>query len=96
MATEGIDVRYVAKLARIHLDDKEVELFQSQLGDILGYIEKLRELNVDGIEATGHPAPSFDDIREDVSRPGYGQEAALLNAPDQASGQLRVPKVVDA
>ena len=46
---EGVDVRYVANLARLDLTDEEVELFQGQLENILGYVEQLQELNVDGI-----------------------------------------------
>lgn len=95
MATENIDVNYVAELARLELTDEESATFQPQIEAILGYIEKLKELDVEGIEATAHAAPVFDRIREDVAKPGLEREAFLQNAPDQALNQVRVPKVIE-
>lgn len=95
MATKQIDVNYVAQLARLELSEKELTTFQPQLEAILGYIDKLSELNVDGIEPTAHASAVFDTIREDISRPGIEKEAFLQNAPDQSNGQLRVPKVIE-
>lgn len=91
-----MDVRYVANLARIELSDEECDTFQGQLDAILGYIETLKDVDVEGIEPTAHAAPVFDRLREDVSRPGLEQEDLLRNAPENALGQIRVPKVVDA
>ncbi len=95
MATEHIDVNYVANLARIELTEEEVTTFKPQLEAILGYIDKLKELNVDGIEPTAHASPVFDTIREDIARPGLERDAFLQNAPDQSNGLLRVPKVIE-
>lgn len=91
---EQIDVRYVADLARMELTDDECDTFQGQLDAILGYIDQLKEVDVTGIEPTAHASPVFDRIREDVSRKGLDQDGLLENAPDQALGQIRVPKVV--
>lgn len=96
MSQDHIDVRYVADLARIELSDGECETFQSQLDAILGYIEKLKDADVEGIEPTAHASPVFDRLRPDTSRDGLPQQALLQNAPDSAQGQVRVPKVVDA
>ena len=96
MSSEQMDVRYVANLARMELSDEECATFQSQLEAVLGYIEKLKNVNVVGIEPTAHATPVFDRLREDVSRKGLGQEDLLRNAPESALGQIRVPKVVDA
>lgn len=96
MSHDPIDVRYVAKLARIDLTDEEIERFQGQLEHVLTHVEQLSKVDVEGIEATSHATPIFDRMREDVSRPGIGVEAALANAPDQAAGQIRVPRVIDA
>ena len=96
MADSSIDVRYVAKLARIDLSDEEVERFGSQLEGIMGHIEKLSEVNVEGIEATAHAATVFNQVRPDIPAESLGPDGILKNAPDQANGQLRVPKVVDA
>ena len=96
MSKENIDVRYVAGLARLDLSDDECETFQGQLEAILGYIEKLQDVDVEGIDPTAHASPVFDRLREDVSHPGLGQADLLQNAPDSGKGQIRVPKVVDA
>ncbi len=96
MSHDAIDVRYVANLARIDLTDEEVTRFQGQLEQVLGYVEQLSKVGVDGVDATSHATPVFDRLREDVARPGIGAEAALSNAPDQALDQIRVPRVIDA
>lgn len=95
MSTEHIDVRYIADLARIDLSQEECDTFQGQLESILGYIETLKDVDVEGIEPTAHASPVFDRLREDASRPGLEQADLLKNAPDSALGQIRVPKVVD-
>lgn len=94
MATHTIDVRYVADLARLQLDDAEVRTFEGQLGAILGYVEKLAQLDVADIEPTAHPAPVYDRIAEDSAVSGLDRAALLDNAPDRTAGQIRVPKVV--
>ena len=96
MSSEHMNVRYVANLARIDLSDQECDTFQGQLDAILGYIEKLTDVDVEGIEQTAHATPVFDRLREDASRPGLTQDDFLRNAPESALGQIRVPKVVDA
>lgn len=94
MATDHIDVRYVAGLARLELTDAECETFQPQLDAILKYAETLGRLDVDGIEPTAHPVPVYDVMREDTPGQSLPVEAVLANAPDQAQGQIRVPKVI--
>jgi aspartyl-tRNA(Asn)/glutamyl-tRNA(Gln) amidotransferase subunit C len=94
--TEEIDVRYVANLARIDLSEEECATFQSQLGAILGYIETLKDVDVENIEPTAHAGQLYDCMREDETRPSLNQQDLLRNAPESALGQIRVPKVVDA
>lgn len=96
MADPHIDVRYVANLARINLSDEEVTRFSTQLEDIMGYIEKLGEVDVEGIEPSAHPIEMSNRVRKDKPAPSLPAEGFLQNTPDQANGQLRVPKVVDA
>ena len=96
MSSEQMNVRHIADLARIDLSNEECDTFQGQLDSILGYIETLKSVDVDGIEPTAHASPVFDRLREDVSRPGLEQADLLRNAPDSALGQIRMPKVVDA
>lgn len=94
MATEHIDVRYVAGLARLKLSDEECSTFQPQLDAILQYAEKLSGLELDGIEALAHPAPVHDVMRDDTPQPSLPVEAVLHNAPEQAQNQIKVPKVI--
>src|SRR5437867_12672854 len=89
-----LDVAYVARLARLNLTEAETELFQKQLGDVLKYVEKLRELNVCGAEAAAHGVPIFNVFREDAPRVGFTAEDALSNAPRQPGGLCIVPKGV--
>lgn len=96
MSEPTLDVRYVAKLARIDLSDDEINRFQNQLGGIMEHIAKLSEVDVEGIEATSHATDISNSVRPDEAIESLGAEAFLKNAPDQAQGQLRVPKVVDA
>lgn len=94
MSHSHIDVRYVANLARLELTDQEVVTFQLQLEAILARAKALSKLDVTGIEPTAHPAPVFGRMRDDVPRESLPPAAVLQNAPDQAQGQIRVPKVV--
>lgn len=94
MSTRSIDVRYVANLARLELSEAEVATFQPQLEAILGYVDSLSKLDVSGIDASAHAIPVFGHMREDVPHDSLPPEAVLMNAPDQAQGQIRVPKVV--
>ena len=95
MASTELDVKYVAHLARIALTPDEGEKIGSQLGHILGYIEKLRELDVTNVEPTAHATPLVNVTRVDEVRPSLSHEEALRNAPRQASGLFIVPKIVE-
>ena len=94
MSHSPIDVRYVANLARLELTDAEVAEFQPQLEAIVGYMETLSQLDVSGIKATAYSTAVFGRMRDDVPHLSLTPEAVLQNAPDQAQGQIRVPKVV--
>lgn len=95
MATGEIDVKYVAQLARIALTPDEETKLGAQLGNILGYIEKLRELDVSNIEPTAHAVPLVNITRADETRPSLSHAEALRNAPRQANGLFIVPKIVE-
>ena len=94
MSQPAIDVRYVANLARLELTDEEISTFQTQLESVLKHVETLTGLDVSGIEPTAHSASVFGRMRDDVPHESLSSEAVLSNAPDQAQGQIRVPKVV--
>ncbi len=95
MAAAEIDVKYVAHLARIALTPDEEKNLAKQLGGILGYIEKLNELDVTGVEPTAHAVPLVNVTRPDEIRPSLSHEEALRNAPRQANGLFIVPKIVE-
>ena len=90
-----IDVKYVAHLARLSLSPEEEQKIGAQLGNILGYIEKLKEVDVTGVEPTAHAFPLVNVTRPDEIRPSLPHEAALRNAPAQANGLFIVPKIVE-
>jgi aspartyl-tRNA(Asn)/glutamyl-tRNA(Gln) amidotransferase subunit C len=93
--TSDLDVAYVARLARINLTEAEAKIFQRQLDDVLNYVEKLRQLDVTGIDAATHALPVFNLFREDAPRDWFTAGQALSNAPRQANGLFIVPKVVE-
>jgi aspartyl-tRNA(Asn)/glutamyl-tRNA(Gln) amidotransferase subunit C len=93
--TSELDVRYVARLARINLTEEEAKIFQKQLGDVLKYVEKLSEVDVSGMDARPQALPVFNVFREDAPRDWFTAEQALSNAPRQANGLFVVPKVVE-
>ncbi|MGA3163874.1 MAG: Asp-tRNA(Asn)/Glu-tRNA(Gln) amidotransferase subunit GatC [Verrucomicrobiota bacterium] len=95
MATAQFDVKYVAHLARLHLTPDEEKKFGAQLGNILGYIEKLKELDVANVEPTAHATPMVNVMRPDEMRPSLPHNDALRNAPAQANGLFIVPKIVE-
>jgi aspartyl-tRNA(Asn)/glutamyl-tRNA(Gln) amidotransferase subunit C len=95
MSATQFDVKYVAHLARLKLTPAEEEKLAAQLGNILGYIEKLKEVDVTGVDATAHPFPLVNVTRPDEVRPSLSNEEALRNAPARANGLFLVPKIVE-
>ena len=95
MAATDIDVKYVAHLARLSLTPDEEKKIGAQLGNILGYIEKLKELDVSQVEPTAHAVPLVNVTRPDEIRPSLTTAEALRNAPSQANGLFLVPKIVE-
>lgn len=95
MAAAEINVQYVAHLARLALTPDEEKKLSAQLGGILGYIEKLKELDVREVEPTAHAVPLINVFRDDEIRPSLTNEEALRNAPSKANGLFLVPKIVE-
>lgn len=88
------DVIHVAKLSRLRLTDEEIEHFGEQLSNVLGYMSKLSELDVEGVEPMAHALDVTNVLREDVPTEGMPTDEALANAPHQANGFFRVPKIL--
>ncbi len=89
------NIQYVANLARVALTPEEEQRLGSQLQNILGYIEKLNEVDVSGVEPTAHAFPLVNVMRTDVVTGSLSHEDALKNAPAKAGGLFVVPKVVE-
>ena len=90
-----IDIDYTAKLARINLSAEEKKRVSAQLDSILGYVEKLSELDTTGVVPMAHPHPVYNVWQEDVVTSELSVEEALKNAPSQRENMIVVPKVVD-
>ena len=95
VAATDFDVHYVADLARLELTPEEEKKFGAQLGQVLGYIDKLRQLDVSQVEPTAHAVPMVNVTRPDELAPSLPTEEALRNAPAQANGLFLVPKIVE-
>jgi aspartyl-tRNA(Asn)/glutamyl-tRNA(Gln) amidotransferase subunit C len=90
-----INIDYVAKLARIELTAEEKEKYSQQLGQILGYFQKLSEIDVSNVEPSAHAHAIYNVWREDIEGTPMNVDDALMNAPAKRDNQIVVPKVVD-
>lgn len=95
MASPDFNIKYVAHLARIALTPEEETRLSAQLGNVLTYIDKLRELDVTNVEPTAHAVPLVNVMRADETAPSLTQDEALRNAPAKANGLFMVPKIVE-
>lgn len=88
------DVVHAADLARLELTEEESEIYTGQIQRILGYVEKLSELDTAGVEPTAHTVTS-KAMREDVVSASLAREEALSNAPVAQKGCFKVPKIIE-
>ncbi len=93
--TDHIDVRYVAKLARIDLAEAEAEALQSQLDEVIAFVHQLDELDLSGVEPLSHPHPLENVLREDVVRPSLEAGEMIANAPASVQQLVRVPQMIE-
>ena len=84
-------VLHVAKLARLRLSDDEIERMSTELSGILDHIEKIEELDLDGVAPTSHVVNLENVLRADEPRPSWPRERMLDAAPDAGEGGFRVP-----
>ncbi|MEP6600255.1 MAG: Asp-tRNA(Asn)/Glu-tRNA(Gln) amidotransferase subunit GatC [Nitrospirota bacterium] len=89
------EVEHVAKLARLELSEDEKGTFTRQLSAILTYMDQLKTLDTRGVEPTTTVLPTENVFRDDEVRPSLPQERALANAPEQADGFFRVPRILE-
>ena len=88
------DIKKIALLSRLELDEGEVERFAGQLQDILGYVEHLSEVDVDGVEPFINAAGGGSVLRNDVIKDSLSNDEALANASRKGEGFFKVPAVV--
>jgi aspartyl-tRNA(Asn)/glutamyl-tRNA(Gln) amidotransferase subunit C len=84
-------VLHVARLARLRLSDDELDRMATELSGILGHVERISELDLDGVEPTAHVIELENVLRPDEPRPSWPREKVVDPAPDPASGSFRVP-----
>ena len=84
-------VLHVARLARLELSDDDVERVAEELSSILDHVERISELDLEGVEPTTHVVALENVLRSDEPRPSLPREKALEPAPDPADGAFRVP-----
>jgi len=89
------DVEHVARLSRLKLKEDEIQKFTHQLNTILGYTEKLNELDTSKIEPTSHVVPLKNVRRKDLKKLSFPVEEVLKNAPDKERGYFRVPPIIE-
>ena len=87
-------IDYVGILAKLELSGEEKEQAKKDMGRMLDYIDKLGELDTDGVEPMSHVFPVQNVFREDVVTNGHGHEKTLENAPVEKDGGFEVPKTI--
>ncbi len=91
---ERDEVKRIVALARLAMDDAELDRMQRDLGAILDYVEQLGELDTEGVEPTAHVLSLPTPEREDVPEPPMDPASAVANAPDASGSAFVVPKVI--
>ncbi len=89
------DVQHIANLARLTFDEQEMESYQYQLSRILDYIEKLNQLDTEGVPPTSHVIPIRNVMKPDEKRDLFQREDIIANAPSTEQGYFEVPKVIE-
>jgi len=89
------EVRHVAGLARLKIDDADLERFAGQLGVVLDYIESLKSVDTEGIIPTAHAVFTKNAFREDSEQSSLDRDSALAKAPESEDGFFVVPKIIE-
>lgn len=94
MSLSNEEVRHVALLARLGLSDDQIEKLEGELNSILGHIEQISKLDLEGVKLMTHPVPMVNSMREDEIVPGLSVETALMNAPAREGDAFLIPRIV--
>lgn len=89
------DVEYIAKLARLEFNEDEKESLSHDLNSVLGYVEKLNELDTDNTDIIVNPYYIENKFREDTVKPSMPLCDVMQNAPENVEEYIKVPKVIE-
>ncbi len=89
------EVAHLAKLARLTLDDEQLDHYAEQLNVIIDAVARVQEVAGEDVPATSHPLPLINVMRDDVVQPGLATEDALAMAPAREDDRFRVPRILD-
>lgn len=95
MSLTRADVKKVASLSRLRMDDNQLETLAPEINKIVGFIEQLAEVDTDNVEPLSNVARKTLQLRPDVVNDGNCQDKVLANAPDSVEGYFAVSKVVE-
>ncbi len=95
MSIDNETIKHVAHLARIELQPNELERLSGQLHDILGFIDKISDLNIENVAPASHILPISNVLREDKPHTSLTPERALENAPSKKGNFFSVPKIIE-
>ena len=89
------NLKHIARLARLHFKDEELKVFESQIENILAFVEKMKEVDVKGVEPTTHPLKISNVFRKDELKPSLSIQEFLKHSPRVRGRFFEVPKVVE-
>jgi len=95
MALSRDDVQNVASLARLELNEVEINLYQEQLSAILAYAERLGRLDLEDVPPTSTALNVVNALREDVAESSLPIDEVFFNAPEKVEGQFKIQRVLD-
>lgn len=87
-------MEYIGILAKLELSAEEKKQAQADMGRMLAYFDKLKEIDTEGIEPMSHVFPMTNCFREDIVTNGEDRESMLVNAPEAFDGMIKVPKTI--
>ena len=91
----ALNLKHIARLARLHFKDEELKVFESQVADILKFVDELKNVPVDGVEPTSHPLSLKDVFRDDEVKPSLSIEEFLKTSPKSRGRFFEVHKVIE-
>ena len=89
------DLKHIARLARLHFKDEELKVFESQVAEILGFVDQLKKVDVEGVEPTSHPLSLQNVFRKDEVKPSLPIENFLKKSPRARGRFFEVPKIIE-